>query len=270
MNLLFSINQGYKKHLIECIHSIQRFMPEDGYDIYILHSDLTNKDIKEIKQKLDETIRFHFIYVDRQMVTNFPKTKRYPEEIYYRIYAKQFLPEDIDRILYLDADTIIINPLDELYNKDFEGNYYLACTHVRKFLNKINMIRLGIDEKCQYINSGVMLINLKKLRQEQDLNEVSEYVDKHKDFLMLPDQDIITALYGKKVGILDSRLYNLSDRMIYIQNTTIGKQKINLEWIKKHTVIIHYYGKQKPWNENYKGILSKFYQENLKEMEENV
>lgn len=270
MNLLFSADHSYKKHLIECIHSIQRFETKDGYDIYILYSDFTEEDIEEIKERFGTTIRFHFIYVDKQMVTNFPKTKRYPEEIYYRIYAKQFLPEDIDRILYLDADTIIINPLDELYNKEFHDNYYLACTHVRKVLNKINLIRLGIDEKCQYINSGVMLINLKKLRQEQNLEEVREYVDKHKDFLMLPDQDIITALYGNKVGILDSRLYNLSDRIIYIQNTTIGKSKIDIAWVQKNTVIIHYYGKQKPWNDNYKGILSKFYQDNLKEMEENV
>ena len=268
MNLLFSVNRDYLEHLKECIYSISKFKVSEGYDIYILNSDFAQNDLAELEDVFKEdNIRFHYIYVNSRKISTFPKTKRYPEEIYYRIYAKEFLPDTIDRILYLDADTIVINSLETIYHIPFEDNYYLACTHVRKLLNKVNLIRLGISDECPYINSGVLLINLKKLREEQNLEKVEQYVEKYKNFLVLPDQDIITALYGKKVGILDSMKYNLSDRMITVHNTTPGNFKIDQEWVKNNTVIIHYYGKQKPWNENYKGILDKFYQENKRGLE---
>ena len=79
------------------------------------------------------------------------------------------LPGNLDRILDLDGDTVVINPLEELYYMDFADHVLLACTHIRKFLNKINQYRLGTEEEFPYINSGVMLMNLPALRQKLDV-----------------------------------------------------------------------------------------------------
>lgn len=56
-----------------------------------------------------------------------PESSRYPRQIFYRLAAPLLLPEDLDRILYLDVDTLVINPLRELYAMEFAGNYYIAC-----------------------------------------------------------------------------------------------------------------------------------------------
>ena len=263
MNILFSVNKGYLIHLRECIFSISQFKTEGGYDLYILHSDLSDADKAQLEQEFDAgQMHFHYIHVDSRITSTFPKTERYPAEIYYRIYAKELLPQDMDRILYLDADLIVINPLDELYSMPFDNNYYLACTHIRKLLNKVNAVRLGIDGDYTYVSSGVMMINLKLLREEQDLGRVADYVAEHKDALILPDQDIISALYGDRIGELDSLRYNLSDRVIRFNNTTPGKERIDLDWVRKNTVIVHYFGKAKPWKPHYIGILDVFYKEN--------
>ncbi len=263
MNILFSVNKGYLTHLKECIFSISGFSTKGGYDLYILHSDLEEADKAELEAGFDaESLRFHYIFVDSRITSTFPQTKRYPAEIYYRIYAKELLPQDMDRILYLDADLIVINPLDELYSMPFGDNYYLACTHIRKLLNRVNAVRLGIDGDYTYVNSGVMMINLKLLRERQDLSKVADYVAKHKDALILPDQDIISALYGDRIGELDSLKFNLSDRVIRFNNTTPGNEKIDLEWVRRNTVIVHYFGKAKPWKPHYIGILDTFYKEN--------
>lgn len=203
MNILFATDKGYLKHVEDCIRSFSRFETEDGYDVYILHSNLDREEEKRLEREFAENVRLHFIYIEPKEKLAFPESSRYPEQIYYRIFAAFLLPPDVERILYLDADIVVINPLDELYHMEFEGNYILACTHIRKLLNKMNQIRLGIKEECPYINSGVMLMNLKELRERQNPQEVVAYVEKHKNALMLPDQDIITALYGNKTGILD-------------------------------------------------------------------
>lgn len=103
---------------------------------------------------------------------------------------------------------------------DFNGNYILACTHIRKFLNKMNRLRLGIREERPYINSGMMLMNLQTLRDHKNLQEIIRYVQQHKNVLTLPDQDVIIGLYGDKIGLLDTMRYNLSDRILSIYNST--------------------------------------------------
>ena len=262
MNILFTVNREYMEHVIDCIRSIIRFPSNDGYNVYILHSDFQAQDqIYFMTQIGDKNTMVHFQFVDSSLFASFPESDRYPRLIYYRIFAASLLPPDVDKVLYLDGDTIVINPLEELYKRDFEGNYFLACTHVKKFLNKINQYRLGMEEESTYINSGVMLMNLSELREKQNIKEVMSFVEKKRRYLTLPDQDIITALYGNKTGILDTMKYNLSDRMLSFYNADPSHKKIDLEWVRENTVVIHYYGKQKPWKKNYLGILDVFYRE---------
>lgn len=167
----------------------------------------------------------------------------------------------MERILYLDGDITVINPLNELYDTDFQGNYYCACTHVQQMMTKINKYRLGTMDVHPYINSGVLLMNLQQLRVHQNINEVLEYVKKYKNYLLLPDQDIITALYGKKIKIVDTMKYNLSDRVLSLYHLNPLNEKKDINWVRENTVIIHYCGINKPWNEYYMGKLDIFYRE---------
>ena len=143
MNILFTVNRDYIEYVIDCIYSIVRFESEDGYDIYILHSDLQDQDQIYIAAQIkDPDILLHFHYVELSFFEAFPENERYPRLIYYHIFAALFLPSELDRILYLDGDTIVINPLVKLYQMEFGDNYILACSHVGKFLNKMNQYRL--------------------------------------------------------------------------------------------------------------------------------
>ena len=259
MNLLFSINRKFISLLLSCLHSITERGGMGEYHAYILHSDLTTEDEAGMQDAVDEKVMLHFIRVPSILFEDFPETKRYPVQIYYRLAAPYLLPKYIDRILYLDVDTIIINPLDKLYSTDFEGNYFAAYTHTRDFLQKVNQVRLQTDDDVPYINTGVMMMNLPLLRQNLDLDEIREYALKHQRTLILPDQDILTALYGDKVKILDSLLYNLSDRTLFSHNADPKNEKIDLTWVEKNSVVIHYFGKNKPWDSLYAGILDIFY-----------
>ena len=108
-----------------------------------------------------------------------------------------------------------------------------------------------------YINSGVMLMNIKLLRENQNRDEVYHFIKKNKNKLMLPDQDVISGLYGNKILPLDPYAYNMTEKLL---NQKYFLPHINERWIKENSVIIHYCGKNKPWNKKYKGSLNKFYQ----------
>ena len=128
-------------------------------------------------------------------------------------------------------------------------------------LTRINQIRLKSEKAEVYANTGVLLMNLPVLRETVNMQEISEYVHEHMESMILPDQDILAALYGDKIKLLDTLLYNLSDRVMNIHNTAHPHHKIDLPWIRENTVVIHYCGRNKPWKDDYIGELGVFYEE---------
>ena len=259
MNLLFAINRNFSSLLLSCLHSISVRGGASSYDAYILHSDLLPEDEAHIEASSDDCINCHFIPVPDDLFEGFPETKRYPVQIYYRLAAPNLLPTHLERVLYLDVDTVVINPLKELYQVDFEGNYFAACTHTKAFLEKFNQFRLKTENDVPYVNTGVMMMNLPLLRKCFDLKAVRDYALAHQRLLVLPDQDILTALYGDKVKIVDSLRYNLSDRVLTFHNADPQNEKIDLDWVRENAVIVHYFGRNKPWKEHYMGVLDVLY-----------
>ena len=111
LNLLFSINRGCINLLQTCLKSIELNGGAESYQVYVLHSDLTSEDKMAIISSGFTKMEYNFVPVSKEMFQGFPTTKRYPEQIYYRLAAPILLPKHLDRILYLDVDTIVINNL---------------------------------------------------------------------------------------------------------------------------------------------------------------
>jgi lipopolysaccharide biosynthesis glycosyltransferase len=191
------------------------------------------------------------------MLKDAPVTDRYPHEMYYRIFAAHFLPKNVEKILYLDPDLVVLKKLDELYNTELGNNYFAAASHVGKALQKLNEIRLQIDNKGPYINSGVMLMNIKLLRQQQNYSAVFEYIEKNRHILFLPDQDIISAVYSDKIITIDPYIYNMTERLLNSPKSLVNN--IDFNWVDKNSAIVHYCGRNKPWKENYVGTMDVFY-----------
>lgn len=260
-NLLFCVNHKMLGLMSACLKSLLRSGGYGYYDVFVLHSDLEESIQRAMERDFQERVTFHFLQVPEELFADFPETARYPRQIYYRLAAPLLLPRELDRILYLDVDVVVINSLRTFYEMDFESSYFVGCTHTREFLTKLNQARLQSDKAVAYINTGVLLMNLNVLRQVIRLEEISAYVREHEKALILPDQDILTALYGDKIKLADSLRYNLSDRVLNFYNGSHPKEKRDVNWVRRNTAIIHYCGRNKPWNEGYTGTLGVFYRE---------
>ena len=100
--------------------------------------------------------------------------------MYYRLFAAHYLPQQLDRILYLDPDLVVLNSLRKLYEIDFGDNLFAAASHIESHaFRDLNRLRLNLPEQTSYINSGVMMMNLKLLRNEST-QEVIDYINEHK------------------------------------------------------------------------------------------
>lgn len=152
---------------------------------------------------------------------------------YYRIFFPKILDNNIDKILYLDVDMIINTDIADLYNINI-ANYALVAVDEE---NESGLIRLNIPDGYNYFNSGVMLMNLNKFRQEHLVEKLTTYVIENGEKLASWDQDAFNAI-----------LYN--DRLPLDQkwNITLAAAQSNT---KLDPNIVHYTGMHKAWHQNY-------------------
>ena len=211
-HLLFCINSSCIRLLATCLYSVRKNGGLGKLSVHIIHRDLTEADIRFLESFSDDQTQLHFISFDAKCIEDSPTTDRYPVEIYFRLFAPEILPSSIRKILYLDVDTVCINPIDELYHTDIEDYYFAGCTHTRKVLTQLNAIRLGVglDSDYSYLNTGVLLMNLERLAEHYDRNRIIDFIRRKSRSLILPDQDVIMALYGSGIRLVDTFRYNLA------------------------------------------------------------
>lgn len=269
--VLVTLDALYLRPLCVMLRSLAARTPERDFRVFVLHSSLTPADLDAVRRAIEGCrMTLEEIRVSGGGLDGAPTTDRYPREMYYRIFAAQVLPSELDRVLYLDPDVLAINPVEKLYATPMGDALFAACSHVHASLRKLNELRLGMKKDAPYINSGVMLLNLSRLRREQRPETVQEWLAEHKS-LFLPDQDVISTLYGDRILLLDALQYNLGEKFYLscrLRPRSVGEGRPDLAWVRQNTVLIHYCGRNKPWKPRYIGELGVFYDEFLRELGE--
>lgn len=125
-----------------------------------------------------------------------------------RCWLSKILKED--KVLYLDVDTIVLDSLEELWNTDIT-NYAIAAWVEDKDENLVPEVfrwPRRYLKKSRYINSGVILFNLKFIREhgidDQQIKLLNE------NYFPFPDQDVINLACDGYIKYLDP-IYNFSN-----------------------------------------------------------
>lgn len=259
MNILVTLNSNYIKPLKVMLKSLFINNHQEKFDIYLMHSSISEEELSDLNQYVVKNGHQLFVItIQDEYFSEAPILMHYTKEMYYRLLAFKFLPSKLDKILYLDPDIIVINGIRKLYDAEISDYLYAAAFHDRISVKEVNRLRLFPYEIEEYFNSGVLLMNLCQHREKIDEQEIYEFVDKNKSRLILPDQDIMNALYSKKIKKVDEILFNYDPRY-YSYHKLLSKSKIDMDYLIKNTSIIHFCGKKKPWHKNYTGKFHSLY-----------
>jgi len=268
MNLLVTLNEANIPILRVMLYSLLKNNPSETFDLYLLHSRLNGQNLQEIRRGFDPVrLRLHAVSAGDTALAGAQTSSRYPVEIYYRLFAAQYLPESVSRILYLDPDIIVLQSLRPLYDTDLKGKWIAGACHTSAVVQVFNDIRLHTPGGV-YINSGVLLMDLEGLRRGQDPDQLLAYIRKHRGRMMLPDQDVLNALYADRIVPVDPLVYNMTERLMALCNDEENGFRIDPGWVAEHTAVIHYCGRNKPWKKDCIGRLGSFYRQYRQELEE--
>lgn len=250
MNILVTLDRNYLTHVQVMLFSLLLNNPHESVDVYLIADDLTQDDLRDVERLCAGAgARLHPIPVGEDWFADAPTIRYYSRAMYYRLLAFQVLPPSLERILYLDPDILVIGSLSELYNIDMADHPFAAAVHrgILDLSGPVNKIRLAAYEADGYFNSGVLLMNLPEIRRQVDPEDIFRFVRENKAMLLLPDQDILNALYGERILPLDETRYNYDARKF--QEYLLASQgEKDMDWLMEHTAILHFCGKRKPWN----------------------
>ncbi len=197
-------------------------------------------------RELVDGIAFH--PVAPEAVAGFPSRHRFTPAMWYRLFLPELLP-DVDRVLYLDADTLAMDSLAELWATDLEGHWVAAVTNVFEPWSIGRPKELGLAGPEAYFNSGVLLFNLGEMRRDGRGEALRELVRTRGDELLWPDQDALNLVLGERRLALHPRWNCMNSVLAFdAARDVFGAEAV--EEARRRPGIRHFEGPDanKPWH----------------------
>ena len=228
------------------------------YDFYILcPENISREGTNFIKGLKDKFMSFSVKIVD--MGTQFSDLKMKISHISYPTFYRLCLPEvlsNYNKCIYLDSDTLVCEDLLSLYNTDLQGYSLAGVLSEGIISDKIGARelckRIGLPNVNTYINAGVLVMNLERIRE---LDLMHKWLELSKMEFPAQDQDILNLSCFEDIKVLPLK-YNSMTKYEVIGNKKVrnkrAKRVYSEEEIREANtkpVIIHYADRIKPWND---------------------
>lgn len=166
-----------------------------------------------------------------------PQGKRFPSIVYTRLMLNHVLPPEVNRVIYLDCDTLVLAPIERLYEQDMKGQPIAAVAdpfRLHIMMGRDIRSKAGIfDPADDYFNSGVLLIDLKRFAEIDVPGRLEELRAAGTLRRLYYDQDMLNLIFRGKWTELEWR-FNCIDPWF-------AQQALN-------PYIIHYTGNNRPWH----------------------
>ena len=190
LNVVYSSDNNYAQHVgVSMISLFENNKDFNNINIYLIENNISlqNKNrLESICEKYNRKIKFiSFDEFSKKLKLNMEITQFLLVHMLDYFYLAH-IEESIDKIIYLDCDSIINGSLSDLWNTDI-SEYYVAG--VCDTVSDNTKIRINMDLYSSYINSGMLLINLKKWREESIEKKFIEFINLYtgKYFIMIKE-----------------------------------------------------------------------------------
>ena len=241
--VFLTITDDYAKYAAACVNSLMHHAdPERNYRVIVMYDRLSWVNRVRLRSLVTKNcaIEFHKMKYNLYMrvILKYCSTKTgsgdfYSSAVYlYRTFIARLFPQ-YDKAIYIDADTILAGDIGELYDIDLGEKVVAArpdpkVAAVPEFVGYVEKA-LDIPAK-EYVNSGVLLMNLKKLRKLYYITKMTDLMKKYDASLVAPDQDYLNV-------ILKGQILHLPKEW----NAQSGEME------KGSTKLLHFNLSRKPW-----------------------
>ena len=240
LNIVYATDNNFIDVLYASIASLYDTNGDLNLDIWIIGEKISDLNKEKINNLSREYNQKEVNWIENCEVPYQVKLDRGSVSQYSRLMIGSVLPDSIKKVLYLDADTIILSNLIELFNVCFDDKIVIGVSDV---INAEYKKILNIPEDRAVFNTGVLLIDLEKWRIEQIESKLFDVICKFKGNVIQGD-----------VGILNAVLYDSYKEINPKFNYMTIFEDMSYEDILVFKKPVDYYSKKKLFQRKYLGI----------------
>lgn len=241
--------------------------PVNGYDIIILHKSINSELQKQLRRIIEGCKNISIRFFNAEAVIDdsrfYVSSQHYAVEAYYRILAPWIL-KHYDKAIVMDSDLVLNHDVFDLYNQEINDKCIAAVRDI-VYMGLLNGFQPGVlsytKEKMKmkqpydYVNTGVMLMNLKRIREKcSDIELVRFCQENH---FNIQEQDGLNAFFEGEIKFIDLKwnyYVAVNSAIHYSVDWAPRKEKelymsVNLYSVTNMPYIIHYASQPKPWND---------------------
>ena len=239
--IFYACDDKFVKYTIVSLTSIkENASRERQYHVYVLYTDIS----EEMKNKLyaleDENFKISFENVSEQLELiskRLPLRHYYSKTTYYRLFIASMFPE-IDKAIYIDSDTIVLDDISRLYDTEIGENLLGACHE--QAMEQVDVYGtyaetvVGVSRN-EFFNAGILLLNTREFRCTHVLDKFIYYLGVY-DFIVTQDEDYLNLVCKGRVHWLDQKW-----------NTELV-EAFKYDYDICDASILHYIMVNKPWH----------------------
>lgn len=263
MNIVYACDNNFAEIMgVSMLSLFENNKDQSEIEVYVLDSSIE----EENRLKLESlTAQYHrqISFISTENIStrlNSIRQDRGGASQFARLFLSELLPDSCERVLYLDCDTIVRHSLNDLYSTDFEGN--VICG-VMDCISKQHKARLGLGEDSLYINSGMLLVDMRAWREHCVDGSVEKVVNQFNGRVPYADQGIINLALQGKIKSVHPRYncisvytaFSFNDLLEYRQPSAC-LSSAEIEEAKNDPVVAHFvtlFCISRPWMENSAG-----------------
>jgi lipopolysaccharide biosynthesis glycosyltransferase len=245
-------DEGYAMPLATTLLSmVEANQSGQPIDVYILTAEFTSAARQRVVDSVPQGAAvIHWVPVELESFQKFTTRTYISKMTYARLLLPELIPSHLTRVLYLDADILVLGDLTPLSTMDLEGCAYAAVidTDAIPHAERLGLYQPDGRTLCEYFNAGVMLVDLKRWREENISEKSIEFMIQNPETI-LADQDALNFACG-------GRWKRLHARWNFQEHDERGYANVAPA---ERPAIVHFAGKWKPWNPKSVSVDAVFY-----------
>jgi len=222
IGIIAACDNHYAVLLAALLKSIEHHhLTEEKIEVFVVDDGISARNRRKLAASVTSSaMTLHWIPMEQaipdEMTIPFDRSS-YPRNIHTRIFIPHFIPERFDKIIYLDVDMVVMRDISDLWNIDL-GDHMMAAVmdpRLKVFSNSwggiLNYRELGFDPDTKYFNTGMLVVNNRKWREENSAATVARCIADNEKFANYPDQYGLNIVMANRWLELDPRWNQFAD-----------------------------------------------------------
>lgn len=206
INVVYAADEKFAEILSVSMESL--LTNNNNVTVWILNNGIKEESVEKLKRQAalhNTTIHFMPLrslkdYAGRELSCQ----KKITATTYFRLFLPEIMLEEVERVLYIDCDTLVLDDLSELYGT----NLIHTCGNVAEPTAPLMKKKVELEPQDTYVNAGVMLIDLKRWREDGIDKKFISYIEEMDGNISFEDQGVINRVLKGRIDILPIR-YNV-------------------------------------------------------------